>query len=228
MSKEHKNNSMNIKVKKPWATKDAMDQVYEMNLWGSNATKFYSGIGSHDSLIVTPYVDVVTSFLASFREPLIVCDLGCGDFNVGKELVSYSKKYIGIDIVADLISFNKEKFKKENLEFLCLDIAKDDLPFGNCALVRQVLQHLSNFEVQCILDKLSDFEYVIITEHVPDNNFVPNIDIISGQGIRLKKQSGLDVLAPPFNFEVEEKKEMLQVSCNNYIGNIVTTLYKTS
>lgn len=213
------------KVKKPWATKAAMEQVYEKKLWGDNNTKFYSGEGSHDSEIVNPYIEVVTSFLTSFKNPLVVCDLGCGDFNVGEKLVKYTKKYIAIDIVPDLIKYNKTKFTVENLEFQCLDIAVDNLPIGDCILIRQVLQHLSNAEVLKVVKKLANFKYVILTEHLPHGDFEPNKDIISGQGIRLKKQSGLDLLAPPFDFKVKEATQVSKVVLNNSKGVIVTTLY---
>ncbi len=213
------------KIKKPWPTKAAMEQVYEMNLWGGNTSDFYSGTGSHDPEIVKPYVATITSFLNSFETPLTVCDLGCGDFNVGKELVRHTQKYIAIDIVADLIAHNKEKFIAKNLEFLCLDIVVDDLPFGDCALIRQVLQHLSNRAVHHVLSKLTTFKYVILTEHLPEGPFEPNKDIISGQGTRLKKQSGLDILAAPFTFKVKEEKEVLSIVLNNGKGVIVTTLY---
>lgn len=213
------------KIKKPWPTKDAMEQVYEMNLWGGTESDFYSGAGSHDPEIVDPYIAVLTSFLTSFESPLVVCDLGCGDFNVGKELVQHTKKYVAVDIVSDLIARNKEKFKDENLEFRCLDISVDDLPSGDCVLLRQVLQHLSNDEVQRIVGKLADFKYVIVTEHLPEGDFVPNKELISGQGIRLKKQSGLNLVAPPFNFKVKEEKQVLSVVLNDGKGVIVTTLY---
>ncbi|WP_308990666.1 class I SAM-dependent methyltransferase [Mariniflexile litorale] len=214
------------KIKKPWPTKDAMEQVYAMKLWGNNKSDFYSGIGSHHPDIASPYIDVVTTFLKSFKSPLVVCDLGCGDFNIGKELVKHTKKYIAVDIVTSLIEFNKEKFKNENLEFHCLDIAADNLPSGDCALLRQVLQHLSNAEVKNIVRKLSNFKYVILTEHLPEGSFEPNKDIISGQGIRLKKQSGLNLLAPPFNFKVKEEKQLSSAILNDNKGVIITTIYK--
>ncbi|KAA1245008.1 class I SAM-dependent methyltransferase [Aquimarina sp. RZ0] len=214
------------RIKKPWPTKDAMEQVYKMKLWGDNHSNFYSGAGSHHPEIVNPYIETLISFFTSFSTPMTVCDLGCGDFNVGKELVAYTEKYVAIDIVNDLIKYNKEKFKGDNLEFHCLDIAVDNLPCGDCALVRQVLQHLSNAEVQRIVNKLAAFSYVVLTEHIPEGNFIPNKDIISGQGIRLKKQSGLDILAPPFNFKVKEKQQLLSISLNDYEGVIVTTLYR--
>ena len=214
------------KIKKPWPTKDAMEQVYAMKLWGENNSDFYSGIGSHHPEIVNPYIDSLTSFLTSFEIPLVVCDFGCGDFNIGKELVKHTEKYIAVDIVADLIEHNKRKFKEENLEFQCLDIVVDVLPSGDCALLRQVLQHLSNAEVQFVLKKLADFKYVILTEHLPEGDFTPNKDIISGQGTRLKKQSGLNVLAPPFNFNVNEESQVSSVMLNDFKGRIVTKIYR--
>ena len=212
--------------KKPWPTKAVMEQVYEKKLWGTNKSKFYSGDGSHHPEIVKPYLDAVTSFLTSFKKPLVVCDLGCGDFNVGRHLVKHTKKYVALDIASDLITYNKEKFIIEKLEFHCLDIAADDLPSGDCAILRQVLQHLSNNEVQDIVSKLTHFKYVILTEHLPEGDYTPNKDIISGQGIRLKKQSGIDLLAHPFNFKVKEEKQLSTVVLGNNKGVIVTTLYK--
>ncbi|WP_034228628.1 class I SAM-dependent methyltransferase [Aquimarina pacifica] len=221
-----KKESTSKKNKKPWPTKAVMEQIYERKLWGGNDVDFYSGIGSHDPTIVKLYTDVVRSFLTSFRTPITVCDLGCGDFNIGKELVRYTEKYIAVDIVEDLIDRNKEKFKEENLEFHCLDIAVDDFPSGDCALLRQVLQHLSNTEVQKVIEKLSVFNYVILTEHVPEGDFIANKDIISGQGIRLKKRSGLDILAPPFNFRIKKQEQLASVVLDDNKGIIVTTLYE--
>jgi hypothetical protein len=213
------------KINTPWPTKDAMEQVYEKSLWGGNTADFYSGEGSHLPEIVTPYIAVVIDFLQSFETPLIVCDLGCGDFNIGKELVKYSKKYIAIDIVENLIERNKKQFSTDHLEFHCLDIATADLPKGDCAIIRQVLQHLSNAEVQNIIDRLVDFKYIILTEHLPDGDFIPNKDIISGQGIRLKKQSGINLTEAPFHFNVKEEKELLSIDLENGKGRLVTTLF---
>ena len=212
------------KPKTPWPTKAAMEQVYEKKLWGGNQTDFYSGEGSHLPEIVNPYLTAVTAFLTSFKNKLTVCDLGCGDFNIGKELKTHTKKYVAIDIVPSLIARNKEKFKAPNLEFQCLDIATDDLPSADCAILRQVLQHLSNAEIQSILRKLTAYKYIILTEHIPEGEFVPNKDIISGQGNRLKKQSGVNILAPPFNFKVEKARQLSAVILPKQKGIIETTL----
>lgn len=213
------------KVKHPWPTKAAMEQVYEMNLWGTNESPFYSGEGSHKPEIVDAYIDVVQSFFKSFKNPIIVCDLGCGDFNVGKQLFAQTKKYVAIDIVPNLIKRNTDTFEGGNLEFKCLDISVDDLPKGDCAIIRQVFQHLSNAEIHSILVKLYDFKHLIITEHLPQGDFEANKNIISGQGIRLKKQSGVDILKSPFNFKVKEGKQLLVTPLGEKKGCIVTMHY---
>ncbi len=213
-------------AKKPWPTKKVMEQIYDVNLWGSNDSEFYSGFGSHNPDLVEPYIKVLKTFLSSFNEPLTICDLGCGDFNIGKQLVKFSKQFIAIDIVPSLIAFNTKTFKAYNLKFACLDIAKDALPKADCVIIRQVLQHLSNAEVQKVVAKLADYKYVILTEHLPNGSFTPNIDIISGQGIRLKKQSGLDILQAPFNFKPKGIQELLSYNLKNNKGVIVTWLFE--
>lgn len=216
---------MNKKTKQPWPTKDVMEQIYALNLWGGPSQDFYSGIGSHNPKIIDPYLNAVISFLNAFKEALVVCDLGCGDFNIGKHLTKYTRKYIAIDIVKSLINRNKTLYKADNLEFHCLDISKDELPTADCIILRQVLQHLSNAEIQNILVVLTDYKYVILTEHLPLDYFIPNKDIISGQGIRIKQQSGVDLLKPPFNLKIKEKQNLGTYVLDNGKGLIKTTLY---
>tara|TARA_R110002049_G_scaffold87487_3_gene221797 strand:+ start:121 stop:720 length:600 start_codon:yes stop_codon:yes gene_type:complete len=196
-----------------------------MHLWGGKEFDFYSGEGSHRTEIVQPYLEAITDFLSSHNNSLTVCDLGCGDFNIGKHLTQFTSQYIAIDIVDELIERNKTLFKEDNLEFHCLDIAKDELPKADCIILRQVLQHLSNIEIQEIIKKLNTYKYVILTEHLPIGNFIANKDIISGQGIRLKQNSGVDLLETPFNLKIEEEKVLNEVVLENNKGKIESKLY---
>ncbi|PWN06013.1 class I SAM-dependent methyltransferase [Rhodohalobacter mucosus] len=213
--------------KKPWPTKDAMVQIYEKNLWGGKNADFYSGTGSHQTDLVEPYICAVSSFLGSFDDSLVVCDLGCGDFNVGRRLVKHAKKYIAADIVPGLIERNKRKFRADNLEFRCMDIAAEEWPSGDCVILRQVLQHLSNAEIQRIVNKLAVFRYVILTEHLPEGDFIPNKDIISGQGTRLKINSGVNLQVPPFDFRAKREKRLTAIPSREDKGELVTILFET-
>ncbi len=217
---------MTKKTKKPWPTKEVMNQIYNLKLWGGNEFDFYSGEGSHNPKITSPYLEQVILFLKSFSKPITVCDLGCGDFNIGKHLTKYTKKFIAVDIVKSLINRNKTLYKEDNLGFYCLDIAKAKLPAADCIILRQVLQHLSNLEIQNIVKKLKVYKYIILTEHIPLGNFMPNKDIISGQSIRLKQNSGVNILEAPFNLKVKEEKQLGEHILENKKGRIVTTLYK--
>ncbi|WP_346880764.1 class I SAM-dependent methyltransferase [uncultured Algibacter sp.] len=216
---------MTKKIKRPWPTKDAMTQIYDMNLWGGKTSDFYSGSGSHDPKIITPYINSIISFLESHNNALTICDLGCGDFNIGKRLIKYSKKYIAVDVVEGLINRNKILYKANHLEFYCLDITKDELPQADCIILRQVLQHLSNKDIKRIVNKLAIYKYIILTEHIPIGSFTPNKDIISGQGIRLKKNSGVDILNYPFNFKIKAKKQLGEYILDNGKGRIETVLF---
>lgn len=107
-----------------------------------------------------------------------------------------------------------------------MDIAEDNLPSGDCVILRQVLQHLSNTEIKSVVEKLYNYKYMILTEHLPEGNFLPNKNIISGQGIRLKKQSGVNLLASPFCFKVVNEKQLLSINSTDFEGFVVITLYK--
>lgn len=216
---------MSKNQKKPWPTKDVMNQIYEQHLWGGHDFDFYSGAGSYEPKIIESYLNAVISFLKLHNNNLTVCDFGCGDFNIGKHFVNYTKTYIAIDIVETLIERNIIKFQADQIEFLCLDLAKDKLPSADCIILRQVLQHLSNAEIKSISKKLSRYKHVILTEHLPIGNFIPNKDIISGQGIRLKQNSGVDLLESPFNLKISEQSVLNKIELEENKGQIVTTLY---
>jgi SAM-dependent methyltransferase len=202
-----------------------MAQIYEKNLWGGERFDFYSGSGSHHPDLVDPYVEVVSEFLQSFDEPLRVVDLGCGDFNVGRKLVTFTKSYEAVDIVPELIERNRKTFQADRLTFHCLDIASEEWPDGDCVILRNVLQHLSNAEISSIVNKLPCYDYLIVTEHIPEGEFTPNADIISGQGIRLKKGSGVDLTAPPFEFRAKHSEQWLSLPAKDASGLVVTTCF---
>ena len=213
--------------KENYSTKEVMGLIYKNKLWGGSAHDFYSGAGSHALKVVDPYVERMVEWLNTFPEKLIVCDLGCGDFNVGSQLVQHTKKYIGIDIVDELIQRNKQLFQKENLEFHCINIINEDVPDADCVLIRQVLQHLTNDEVSQVLEKLKKYKYIIVTEHVPFGDYLPNRDKKIGPGTRLSDKSGIDISEPPFNFKAVATKELLKLDFGRKKTQIVTTLYQT-
>lgn len=217
---------------KRWNNKtnqEIFEEIYNQNIWGKskdNGSPFFSGGGSHGADVVDSYVKCVKKFLTGLPKKPVVVDLGCGDFNIGRNFLTLSKKYIGCDVVPSLIEFNKQKYINKNLSFTQLDAVKDDLPNGEIVIVRQVLQHLSNSQIQEVLNKVkTNFRFLILTEHLPKKeNFVANVDIPAGHLIRANVNSGLDIEKPPFNVKVKNKRVIDEIPHSG--GKILTVIYE--
>lgn len=222
-------NKHNDKVFIGKTPREVFSIIYQNKLWGgTESDDFYSGSGSHDEKIVEAYVNALISFLEVFSSKPNVVDLGCGDFNVGRRVREYCNKYIACDVVPSLIIRNREKFSTLDVDFMCLDITSDALPVGDIALLRQVLQHLSNEQILHVINKLPGvFKFLVLTEHVPlKNDFLPNIDKPAGVGYRLDRgaESGVVLTADPFNLVAKSEYIICEIPEDG--GLIRTTVYE--
>ena len=66
---------------------------------------------------------------------------------------------------------------------------------------------------------------MILTEHIPTGNFIPNIDMITDRGNRTQKNSGVVITASPFNFNAKKEKVMVKTDLKDNNGIIVTKLF---
>ena len=201
------------------------DYVYQKGLWGA---QYSSGQGSHWPPLVNAYVDCFRTFL---REKTVgnttIIDIGCGDFNIGKNFIDDCNQLIGIDVSQSIIEMNKSRYQFKNTYFLRLDARKDKLPDGDIAILRQVLQHLDNHSISEILEniKRTSCSWLIVTEHVPACTFDANQDIPKASAdIRLNIKSGIDIEKPPFNICALEKQLLL--SYFGFGGIIQTIAYR--
>jgi Glycosyltransferase sugar-binding region containing DXD motif len=194
--------------------------IYRQDLWGGNAiTPFFSGFGSrgeHAKLYVEAMVPLLRQHASESSKEFVIVDLGCGDFEIGSQLVKSlcGVRYIGCDIVPELIEYNQYRYGtplygKGNIEFRTVDIVRDRFPDGDLCLVRQVLQHLSNAEISAILPKLSKYRHVYISEGQPlIRQGFPNPDKPVGQGVRYDwstgRGRGVELDLPPWNLPLQE------------------------
>lgn len=209
-------------------TKNPFLKIYLEGSWGTSDDKnqkFYSGAGSHDPLVVEPYVQAMKTFLSTFPEKPDVVDLGCGDFNVGSQLRALCNNYIACDIVEPMIEFNKEKFASLAVDFKVFDITKNRPPKADVIFVRQVLQHLSNDQIGAFLQNISGkFTYLVVTEHLPaSDHFVHNLEQGAVADIRLPLNSGVVLTSEPFNLKFKENTPLCEVY--GYGGVIRTNAY---
>ncbi|WP_146345380.1 class I SAM-dependent methyltransferase [Phaeobacter marinintestinus] len=227
---------LNKKKHKPTAPADydglsrqeAFSKVYRDRIWSRTTpdeSPFHSGEGSRNPEVTGPYVAAISGFLQEFGSGKSVADIGCGDFEIGRQLVPFATRYMAFDIVPELIEHHRANETADHLSFDVLDLVEDPLPPADIILVRQVLQHLSNDDVLSFVRKFpGSCQHLIVTEHLPaDENFVPNLEHDSGPGIRLSVNSGVDLSAAPFNLQASSKRILCDVLA--YDGRIRTTLY---
>lgn len=209
--------------------KQQFTRIYKEQLWGRSPEKnepFYSGSGSHATAVVDTYVNAVQTFLSSLGGRPSAVDLGCGDFAIGARLRHLCSTYMACDIVEPLIEFNRSRYVPLHVDFRTLDLTQDELPTGDVAFLRQVLQHLSNAQIARVLERVThNFRYLIVSEHLPrTQGFQPNVDKKPGPDIRVWFGSGVVITAPPFNVAPKEAIELCTVPEGD--GDIVTTTYR--
>ena len=56
-----------------------------------------------------------------------ILDIPCGDFNWFQKINLNKLRYIGADIVKEIVKSNLKKYKTDNINFLELDVVNDDL-----------------------------------------------------------------------------------------------------
>jgi methyltransferase family protein len=202
-------------------TEQVFTEIYAEKKWAPGSKEFDSGVGSSDERITNAYLRAVRDWLDRIGSiNLTIVDLGCGDFRVGQQLIDLCGHYVGVDIVKPLIERLVKNFGSTKAEFLHRNILEDGLPDGDICFLRQVLQHLSNDQIQTIIRHVQRYRWTVITEHYPSPAFfrAPNLDKPHGADIRLFDGSGVFLQEPPFNVPRERLELLLEVAGHPFPG----------
>jgi SAM-dependent methyltransferase len=146
----------------------------------------------------------VASFVKD-RSVRSVGDFGCGDFVAGAALAPYVQSIVAMDVSSYIIEQNKRVYVSlANVSFVVGDICESELPKVDLIVVRQVLQHLTNSQIEKALRNVerSGAKYVLIAEHVmhPEKMVAPNLDIPTHSILtRVGMRSGVVITSPPFS-----------------------------
>jgi hypothetical protein len=135
--------------------------IYNGNEFGGQESR--SGVGS--SLAQTAVIRKMIPVLVSELGIRVLLDAPCGDFHWRRHVQLPDIKYVGSDVVSELIDENRRRYAGPAREFVCLDMACDQLPPADMILCRDCLVHLP-FEQS--LDILRNFRrsgarYVLMT-----------------------------------------------------------------
>ncbi len=168
---------------------ERFELIYNENFWESEESR--SGIGSEIEN-TKEVLKALEHFIKEFKIKSII-DIPCGDYNWMSSMDMRNLKYQGHDIVKQLITDNKKKFKNSNISFFHSDITNSKLGKADLMLVRDCLVHFSFEDIKKSIFRIkqSRSKYLMTTSFV---NVDKNIDIYSAdwRPINLEKD--------PFNF----------------------------
>jgi SAM-dependent methyltransferase len=182
----------------------AFDRIYERGTW-SNQGEELSGGGSYGK-VADDYVAFLTAFIQE-RAVESILDIGCGDFNIGSRIAPLVERYTALDVSGRIIELNKRRFSAlANVEFRRADACTEPLPKADLITLRQVLQHLTNAQIEMILRNFerSGTRFALVTEHLAAQTprFRANADLPAHSALtRVALGSGVVLNAPPFNRE---------------------------
>lgn len=143
------------------SVEEAFTQVFKKNFWADNES--ISGPGSNLQQTATLRKRLL-SFFDLYNIQTVV-DAACGDFNWMKEIDYPFTRYIGIDIVRELITRNNTLYGDETHLFEHKNIIEDDLPKVDLIICRDCFVHLHLHDIKRALRnfKNSGSTYVLMT-----------------------------------------------------------------
>jgi hypothetical protein len=159
---------------KPKTTADIFTNIYKKNEW--RGVTSVSGLGS--DLNQTRRIVEALPVLLSDLQISTMLDIPCGDFNWMKTVDLDGVKYLGADIVKQLVSQNK-KYKTGGIDFICANIILDNLPRVDLVFCRDCLVHLSFADIFRALKNVCDSgSTYLLTTTFPETT--ENRDIATG------------------------------------------------
>ena len=171
-------------------TEYVFTNVYNESLWWTGET--YSGYGSnlHQTQLIRQEIPRI---IKKFKIKSML-DIPCGDFNWMRYIILDNIKYIGADVVPDLIKNNRELYNDSNRSFLTLDIVLDRLPQCDLILCRDCLVH---FPYDLVTKAITNFKssgakYLLTTTFSASRQ--------NPASHSLGNWHPLNLMGPPFNF----------------------------
>lgn len=180
----------NTGVTSEFDLKKKFSKIYAKNIFGGRESR--SGEGSN--LIQTSEIRQELPMLIKELNIKTFMDAPCGDWYWMRHTPLEVERYIGVDIVDELIEKNKKQFGTDGREFMCLNLAENQLPQVDLIFCRDCLVHLNYLDIEKMIAnfKRSNSKYLLTTTF-PNK---VNVDLV-GESSFFR---ALNLELPPFNF----------------------------
>ena len=168
---------------------ETFSKIYRQNLWQDAESR--SGPGSTRER-GADFIDDLVALLRSI-DCKVLLDAPCGDFNWISPAAAAVDRYIGVDIVPELVAGLHKEYGDAARQFLTADLTRARLPTADVILCRDGLVHFSFDDIQRAIEnfKRSGSRYLLSTTFIARG---ANEDIQTGAWRPLALE------APPFNF----------------------------
>ncbi|HVT18463.1 MAG TPA: class I SAM-dependent methyltransferase [Thermoanaerobaculia bacterium] len=161
--------------------------IYTNNLWGDPESVSGPGSSREETLAVREELPRLVRRLGVSS----LLDAACGDCYWLDHTRLDLDRYIGVDIVPELIARNRQRLARTGIEFVVNDITRDPLPRADLILCRDCLIHFSFHYISRALQNFrrSGATYLLTTTY---SGLGGNHDILTGQW------RPIDLELPPF------------------------------
>jgi hypothetical protein len=179
----------------PRARREAVFRaIYRRNRWRDAESRSGSGANLRATEIVRRELPRLVAELGVTT----LLDVPCGDFHWMKEIDLPVERYVGGDIVADLVAENARAYGDARRSFQVLDLTCDPLPRAELVLCRDGMPHLSHADVLAALRNIraSGARWLLATTYRGAER--DNPDIVTGDW------RPLDLERPPFRLAAPE------------------------
>ena len=157
------------------------------------------------------YITLLKRFLG--KKVNSILEIQCGDayeIENCKALQDKNLKYIGVDIIDEIIKDNREYFKKEkNKLFITLDATNESIPQSDLVICSGIMEYLPIENIWSLIENIrnSGAKYVAFDYyHSPINNLPinENIEIDLNKKIKKPLKRAINLTQSPFYFPLPQ------------------------
>ncbi len=181
----------NIELKKHYDIETVFTRRYK-KYYNNRFNGLGSISGSGSDFVQTKIIRKKLPNLFREMKILTVLDIPCGDFYWMRNVNLNNIKYLGGDIVKNIIQQNRVRYQRKNIFFYHQDLTKDNLPRVDIVICRDCLVHFSFNDIFSALKNIccSKSTYLLTTFFTARKS---NRDILTGDW------RPLNLVMPPFS-----------------------------
>jgi hypothetical protein len=171
------------------SAEEAFRDIHRRHHWAGSASPSGAGAAEEQTARLRTELPALLAELGART----LLDLPCGDYSWMATVDLPVQRYIGGDLVPELIAPLERRFGDARRRFVVLDLRSDPLPAADLLLCRDCLVHLSLADIRLALRNVarSRIPYLLTTTF-PDG--AENEEIVTGDW------RVLDLESPPFSF----------------------------